>query len=128
MPQESEKGKTADQQNQKTLAEMFCRFPDPRARRELEEFRIKFEGEFGETDITKRYTTQLRKEDQEWLMQHHPKRYWDGLPPFVQEFIRNKVVAAHQVGKLDDMPNEFLRLYLSGQMTVGYGRGKGFQR
>src|SRR6516164_10667152 len=126
MPQESEKEKMADRQDQKTLAELFCRFPDPCARRELEEFRIKFEAEFGETDITRHYTTTLRKEDQEWLIEHHPKRYWDGLPPFVQEFIRTKVVAAHQVGKLDDMPNEILRLYLSGQMTLGYGRGKGF--
>ena len=78
--------------------------------------------------FTKHYTTTLQKEDQEWLIEHHPKRYWDGLPPFVQEFLRTKVVAAHQVGKLDDMPNEILRLYLSGQMTVGYCRGKGFQR
>ena len=127
MPQESEKEKMADRKDQKTLAELFCRFPDPRARRDLEEFRIKFEAEFGETDITKHYTTTLRKEDQEWLIEHHPKRYWDGLPPFVQEFLRTKVVAAHQVGKLDDLPNEILRLYLGGQMTVGYGRGKGFQ-
>jgi len=128
MPQQPDKGKTAYRQNQQTLAELFCRFPDPRARRELEEFRIKFEAEFGGTDITKHYTTTLQKEDQEWLMEHHPKRYWDGLPPFVQAFLRAKVVAAHQVGKLDDMPNAILRLYLSGQLTVEYGRGKGFQR
>jgi hypothetical protein len=121
-------GKSADRQDQKTLAELFCRFPDPHARRELEEFRIKFEAEFGETDITKRYTTTLPKSDQDWLIEHHPKRYWDGLPPFVQAFLRTKVVAAHQTGKLDDMPNEILRLYVSGQMTVGYGQNKGFQR
>jgi hypothetical protein len=29
--------------------------------------------------------------------------------------------------QLDDLPNEILRLYLRGQMTVGYGGGKGFQ-
>jgi hypothetical protein len=95
MPQESEKEKTADHQDQKTLAELFCRFPDPRARGELEEFRIKFEAEFGETDMTKNYTTTLWKADQEWLIEHHPKRYWDGVPPFVQEFLRTKVVAGH---------------------------------
>jgi hypothetical protein len=67
--------KTAERQDQKTLAELFCRFPDPRARRELEEFRIKFEAEFGETDITKHYTTTVPKADQDWLIEHHPKRY-----------------------------------------------------
>jgi hypothetical protein len=128
MSQESGKESDGDKQEQKALAEMFFRLSDPCARRELEEFRIKFESEFGETDITKHYTSFLPKEDQNWLMQHHPKRYWDGLPPFVQAFLRNRMVAAQRIGKLDDTPDEPLRLYLSGGMTVNYGRSDGFQR
>lgn len=128
MPPDVEKENNDDKLKQKTLAELFFRFPDSRARLELEQFRIKFEAEHGETDITKRYTSFLPQEDQNWLADHYPKRYWDGLPPFVQAFLRNKMVAMHKAGKLDDTPAEALRLYLSGVMTVRHDRGEGFQR
>jgi hypothetical protein len=128
MPQESGKESVGEKLEQKTLAEVLFRFSNPRTRLELEKFRIKFEAEHGETDITKRYTSTLPLEDQNWLVQHHPKRYWDGLPPFVQAFLRNKMVATHRVGKLDDMPDDILQLYLRGQMRVGDSKGDGFQR
>ena len=102
-----------------TLAELFLRLDTAQMRRELEEFRIKYEAEFGETDLTKRYTSTLPSEQQEWLLANHSRRYWDGLPPFAQAFLREKMRHAHGNGKLDDMPANLLRLYLTGKMTVG---------
>ena len=130
MPQESGKENDGQQQHEKTLAELLYRWvADANARRELEDFRIKFEAEFGETDLTKRYTSTWPKQDREWLAVHHPQRYWDGLPPFVQAFIRQKMLASQRVGKLDDMPDEALRFYLSGGMKLKNDRGgDGFQR
>ena len=51
MPQERGRESDGEKQEEKTLAEIFARLDDPRSRRELEQFRIKFESEFGETDM-----------------------------------------------------------------------------
>jgi hypothetical protein len=102
-----------------TLAELFYGFRDPRYRQQLEDFRIQYESQFGETDLTRRWTSNLPTDQQEWLQNHHPKRYWDGLPPFVQAFFKEKFRQAHKKGNLDDMPAKLLSLYLRGQMEVG---------
>jgi hypothetical protein len=101
-----------------TLADLLLRLSAPAQRRELEEFRIKFEAEFGETDLTRNYTSTWPTERQVWLIEHHPRRYWDGLPGFVQAYLKDKMRSAHRCGKLDDTPDHFLRLYLTGEMTV----------
>ena len=109
----------------KTLAELLVYLDTPALRRELEEFRIKYESKFGETDLTKRYTCTWPLEDQNWLVEHHPKRYWNGLPPFAQAYLKEKMRSVPRKGKLDDMPATLLRLYLTGQMEVdggGYSR------
>jgi hypothetical protein len=103
----------------RTLAELVCYLDTPEKRRELEEFRIKYEVEFGITDLSRRYTSMLPVKDQEWLLKNHPKHHWDGLPPFVQAYLRDKFVAAGRIGKLDDMPASYLSLFCSDQMSIG---------
>jgi hypothetical protein len=117
MPQSYEEN-ARDEDNQKTIAELVFFVDDPRIRRELERFRIRFEREFGETDLTKRYTSTWPEDQQKWMMQHHLTRYWDGLPPFVQAYFRDKMSSVHRSGKLDDAPELCLKLYASGKMKV----------
>ncbi len=126
MPPFPSEGDDAGAEPVQTLSEILFRFGTPRLRRELENFRGKYEAEFGETDLTRRYTSTWPIDEQEWLIQNHPKRYWDGLPSFVQAFLKEKMVAAHRDGKLDDMPSSYLSLYLAGKMEID--RGGGWQR
>ncbi len=107
--------------SERTLAELVCRFDSPKVRRELEAFRIKFEAEHGETDLTRRWVTTLPERDQEWLFTYHPDRYWKSMPPFVQAYLKQKTIDRHREGKLDDTPDELLRLYLTGQMKINPG-------
>lgn len=103
----------------KTLAELVCPLDTPQQRADLERFRIEFERQFGQQiDLTKRYTSTLSKADQSWLLENHPKRYWDGLPAFVQAYMKAKYRSAHSQGLLDDMPPMLRALYLSGQMEI----------
>jgi hypothetical protein len=108
-----------------TLAEKLFNLRSPVERAELEEFRIKYEETFGPTDLTKRYTSLWPSKQQEWLIKHHPERYWQGLPAFVQAFLKEKMIAMHRCGKLDDAPSFCLGLYLAGRMEIdgGYSRG-----
>jgi hypothetical protein len=118
MPFSPEEGGESHLNRPITFAELFCRFPNHRLRQELEEFRVDYENKFGPTDLTRRWTTTLSKPQQDWLAEHEPKRYWDGFPPFVQAYIKEKMKAAHRAGKVDDMPGRLLNLYLNGRMEV----------
>jgi len=101
-----------------TLAETLFYFSDRAMRDQLEEYRTQFESIYGATDLTKRYTSTWPQEQQDWLLEHEPKRYFEGLPPFVKAFIKAKMQAAARTGNLDDMPTGLQRLYVSGQMAV----------
>jgi hypothetical protein len=122
MPQHSGDTIPGEERDEKTLAELVLWLDDPDARRELEDFRIKFEAEFGPTDLTKRYTSTWPKPEQNWLIKHHPKRYWDGLPPFAQGFLRQKMVTARRLGKLDDVSDDSMKLYLAA-MGLSHAHG-----
>jgi hypothetical protein len=100
------------------IASTVCSFRDPELRRELERFRMSFEQSSGiKTDLTRRYTCMLPQARQEWLLDNHPERYFFGLPPFVQAFVREKMLAARARGKLDEMPGPLLTLFFSGAMN-----------
>jgi hypothetical protein len=101
-----------------TLAEMLIYLPDAAKRRELEKFRIDFEQTHGSTDLTKRYTSTWPEAQQNWLLKHDIKRWFDGLPPFVKAYLRGKMQLAARDGSLDDMPDNMLRLFVSGQMLL----------
>lgn len=99
---------------------MLFHLSDPARRRELEEFRIKFESVHGATDLTKRYTSTWPEEQQDWLVENHPKQWFDGLPEFAKAYLRQKIQWAAQDGRLDDMPDEFIQLYVNRQMRLGH--------
>jgi hypothetical protein len=101
-----------------TLAETLFYIADPARRKELEEFRIKYEAAYGPTDLTRRYTSTWPKPDQDWLLTHEPKRWFDGLPGFVKAFVRGKMQLAAGDGRLDDMPDSFVRLYVSRELKL----------
>ena len=101
-----------------TLAELVFYLPDAARRRQLEAFRIKYEALNGPTDLTKRYTSTWPQAHRDWLIQNDPKRYFDGLPPFAKAFLKGKMEIAARDGNLDDMPDAFLRLFVSGQMEL----------
>jgi hypothetical protein len=103
----------------KTLASLV--FPlntSPDIIHDVEEFRIKYEATHGETDLTKRYTSTWPVEEQQWLLENHPQRYWEGLPPFAKAFLKDTAARAHKCGRLDDLPDVFIKLYFSGKMVL----------
>lgn len=108
----------------KTIGDLLFPVGDNQPLREsLERFRISYEAKFGKTDLTKRYTSVWPNDQQDWLLENHPKLYYDGLPPYVQACIKESMRRANQKGNLDDQPDEYVKLYISGQME-----GKGYQR
>jgi hypothetical protein len=122
----TEKPKDANAQPE-TLAEMLFYAPDAAQRKQLEEYRIKYEATYGPTDLTKRYTSTWPTEQQDWLITHDSKAYFNGLPPFVKAYLKGKMQIAAGKGKLDDMPDHMLHLYCSGGMHLDCepkGRGR----
>lgn len=101
-----------------TLAESLFYLPDPGNRQALEQYRIEYEAVHGPTDLTKRYTSTWPQEQQDWMMTHELKRYFDGLPPFVKAFVKSKMQSAASEGRLDDMPDDVLSLFISGNMCL----------
>lgn len=103
-----------------TIAEMLIYLPDAEQRRQLEEYRVEFEAVHGRTDVTKRYTSTWPQALQDSLIKQDARRYFDGLPPFVKAYLRGKMDIAASKGKLDDMPEELLRLYASHGMILDH--------
>jgi hypothetical protein len=120
-PLNADGGGHSEGNSPRTMASMFLRFRKPDLNRQLEEFRVGYEELHGPTDLTKRSTSLLPISQQHWLLQNHPKRYFDGLPPFVQAFFFDKMSIAHKEGRLDDMPGPFIQLYLCGEMDMDRG-------
>lgn len=103
-----------------TLAEMLFHLSDPARRRELEEYRIEFEAIYGCTDLTRRYTSTWPEAEQDWLIEHDTRAYFNGLPPFAKAYVKGKMQIAAADGSLDDMPDCLLRLFVSGQMLLDH--------
>lgn len=103
-----------------TLAEALFPISDPAKRGELEDYRLRFEAVHGPTDLTRYYTSMWPRDRQNWLMDYDAKRWFDGLPLFAKAYLRGKMEMAAQEGNLDDMPDRFLRLYVTKQMNLDY--------
>lgn len=109
----------------KTLAEMLFPLGSEEENRELEAFRVEYEKEFGETDLTKHYTSMWPSKHQDWLIDNDTKRYFDGLPPFAKAYIKDKLDYAAQTGMLDNAPDCYLSLYAKGLMKLDHeSRGR----
>ena len=113
-----EKPEPQRKKSNRTVAELLFRMPSVALRRDLEVFRIGYEKVYGPTDLTKRYTSTWPGEQADWLFEHHPKLFWDGLPPFVQAFVLSRIQAKHHNGELDDVPETLMRLYLNGNLRT----------
>lgn len=116
-----------DQTNERqpeTVAELLVYLPDPEKRKELEEFRVKYEALNGATDLTKHYTSMWPKPQQDWLFENHTKLWFDGLPPFAKAYLRGKMEIAANEGRLDDAPEKLLKLFVSGGMNRGRAAGR----
>ena len=123
MPQSSRP--QSDSEEPETLAEILLyRSPNPETRRRLEKFRIDFEAIHGPTDLTRRYTSTWPVAHQRWLIKHDFKRYFDGLPPFGKAYLRAKMEIAASEGKLDDMPDGLLRIFIEKQMILEHERDR----
>jgi hypothetical protein len=97
---------------------MLFPLSDSELHRELEQYRIKYEAEHGETDLTRRYTSTWPAEQQAWLLRHEPRRYFEGLPPFAKACLKAKMSAAARRGMLDDMPDSYVELFVRGEMRL----------
>jgi hypothetical protein len=111
-------------QSPETLTDILFPLLDGDERDELEAFRKEYEALNGPTDLTKRYTSMLPEPQQDWLYEHETKRWFDGLPPFARAFMKGKLEIAARDGDLDDMPDEMVALYVSGELDRRPIRGR----
>jgi len=79
---------------------MLCYLPREDQRQQLEEFRVHYEMTHGPVDVTKRYTSTWPTPLQQWLFEHQPQQWFDGLPPFVQAFLKTKISELVGAGQL----------------------------
>jgi hypothetical protein len=98
------------------LSRLLSNFDSPQLQDELEEFMQDWERLNGPVRFDGYYTSMWPREQQEWLLKTHPKRYYDGLPPFVQDYFLGKMKIAARCGLLDNMPEALVHLFVSGQM------------
>lgn len=112
------KSKWAERGRQTTLSELLFPLSNENAKQELEQFRIEYEMAHGLTDLSKRYTSTWPEQQRQWLVEHETRRYFDGLPPFAKAYIKGKVMSAANVGKLDDVPDCYLKLFLQDEMRL----------
>ena len=105
-----------------SLADMLFPLRMPHLRSELETYRKSYEAIHGATDLTKRYTSLWPINQQSWLLENAPREYYNGLPPFVKAYLKGKMELAAQVGALDDMPDAYIKLFLSKNMNVDSDR------
>lgn len=101
-----------------SLTEFLFPLDDPDVSADLEQFRVDYERRFGPTDVGRIYTSMLPKERREWLFEHFPEHYWNGLPPYAQAFLIRRIKSAASDGKLDLVSDSFLSLYSQGKLRV----------
>lgn len=108
-----------------TLADWLACATQSAWRAELEAFRVRYEAEHGRTDITRVYVSQRPLDKQQWLLEKHPAHYFDALPPYMQEYCRQKADQAARTGRTDDLPPLIRRLHVTGVMREEQrGRGR----
>lgn len=102
----------------RNLSTLLFRLPGEDQREELEAFRIRYEAEHGATDFKRRYTSTLPTRRQQWLFENERQVWFDGLPPFVQAFLKQKLEAATNAGELRGTPAEWIAEYIGGRVRA----------
>lgn len=78
----------------------------------LERYRIEYERVHNESvDLNRHYTSMLPVDAQVWLISNEPKRWYDGLPPYVKAYISEAMRAVAQSGELDNLSDGVLKLF-----------------
>lgn len=91
--------------------------PTESLRKQLEDYRVEWERVHRrKVDLTKHYVSMWPAPARDWLIVNDTQRYFDGLPEFAQDFIREKMKAAAKEGRLDNMHELYLNLYVAGGM------------
>lgn len=101
-----------------TITDLLIRLPNAQKRDALDEFRHEFEAEHGPTDPTRYYTSLWPTAQQQWLFDHEPQRWYDGLPPFVRGFFKEQIEEAHAAGRLTDLPQQWVRDFMEGRVRA----------
>ena len=97
-----------------SVADLFMHLSSSAARMKLEQFRVTWEKQHGPTDLRIHYTCMWEPSKRTWLFTHYPKLYFDGLPPFLQDYIHTMLTEADQHGNLAEMPETLTSLYKAG--------------
>lgn len=83
---------------------------------ELEDYRLEFELLHGPTSVTDSYTSSLSASEQSHLLRNEPGAYWNGLPPYVRSFLRERIEGSAREGNLDSLSDAWIRAYISGHL------------
>lgn len=84
---------------------------------EIEKYMLEWERQHGPVDLTKMYTSRLSFDERVFLAEADPKRFFDGLPTFAQDYIRINTRRAAELGKLDDVGDTYIYLFTKGLMS-----------
>jgi hypothetical protein len=107
-----------------TISSLLVPWAEPDAIAEMETFRIAWEKTHGPTDLTRYYTSRWPEKELAALYELDFEAYFEGLPPFFQEMLRDKVRRAAQEGYMDDMPTRYIQQYLRNYMKPHAPRGR----
>ena len=103
-----------------SISALLVPWATPEQLQELERHRVAWEAKHGPTDLTRYYTSRWPNDEQSRLYGLDFKAYFEGLPEYFQDMLRNRMKHAAAQGKTDDMPDEYIRLYCLNHMK---GRG-----
>ena len=103
----------------KTITSFLIPYLPPIGHDNVERYRIEWERLNGPTDLTKYYASRWPAEEANALKQTDLRAYFTALPEFYQDFLRQRMEAEAKAGRLDDTPEGFLELFLSGGMRKG---------
>jgi len=94
---------------------------DPQLLEELHEYRIEYELLHGPTDTNCIYSSTLPRREQELLIKNEPRKYFEGLPPFVKAFQREYCCIDLMKGRGDLIPPGLLEIYVEERMGRRFG-------
>ncbi len=84
--------------------------PSQIAKERFISFRRRWEKFHGPTDVRTPYMSQAPTNVQNWMIEHQPELFFEGLPPFVQDFFVLLVRTARKEKKMDRLPDLLTRL------------------
>lgn len=99
-----------------TISELLVPWADDDQLADLETYRIQWEQRHGPVDLTRYYTSRWPSREQDTLYRIDFKAYFEALPTFVQDMIRDRVRTAAREGRGDDLADEYIRLYFHNHM------------